>query len=63
MGKNQLNERMRNVHFKSRTFVLVGILLLGFAAFSFWGLSSQNTDLLGKIEELETSVKIGYVFK
>ena len=60
-NKTQFNERMRNVHLKSKTFVLVGILLLGFAAFSFWGMSTQNTDLLSKIEALETSVKIGYL--
>lgn len=59
-GNVHSSERMRNVYFKSRTFVLVGLLVFGFAAFSFWGLSTQNSDLLSKIEQLEDNVNIGY---
>ena len=56
---SHFGENMRNVHFRARTFVLIGIALMGFAAFSYWGLSTQNTDLLVKIEQLEDNVKIG----
>lgn len=58
---SHLSENMRNVHLKSRTFVLVGLALFGFAAFSYWGLSTQNNDLLVKIEQLEDNIKIGYI--
>ena len=58
-NKNQFSERMRNVHFKSKIFVLVAILLAGLFAFSYWGMSTQNNDFMTKIEALETSVKIG----
>jgi len=52
-------ENMRNVHVKSRSLVIVAIFVLGFLAFSFWGLSTQNNDLLAKIELLEDNLKIG----
>jgi len=52
-------ENMRNVHVKSRSLVIIGTFLLGFAAFSFWGLSTENNDLLAKIELLEDNLKIG----
>lgn len=56
-----LGENMRNVHFRSRTFVLIGFALAGFTIFSYWGLSTQNNDLQDKIERLEDNLNIGYV--
>ncbi|XP_032788198.2 eukaryotic translation initiation factor 5B isoform X2 [Daphnia magna] len=54
-----LGENMRNVHFRSRTFVIIGCALAGFALFSYWGLSTQNSDLHDKIERLEDNLNIG----
>ncbi|XP_046639672.1 uncharacterized protein LOC124320817 [Daphnia pulicaria] len=56
---SHLGENMRNVHFRSRTFVLIGLALAGFAIFSYWGLSTQNSDLQVKIERLEDNLNIG----
>ena len=52
---------MRKVQLRTRSFITVGIFILGFAAFSFWGLSSQNNDFVLKIEQLEDNLKLGYI--
>ena len=57
---SHLGENMRNVYFRSRTFVLIGFALAGFALFSYWGLSTQNSDLQDKIARLEDNLNIGY---
>ena len=59
-----IGEKMKKVRFcvRRRSFVLImGIgLMMGFAAFSYLGLSTQNMDLLMEIEQLEDNVEIGY---
>ena len=59
MARVHLSDTMRNIHVKSKSFVVVGfVCVLGFAAFTFWGLSTQNSDFLVKIEQLEDNLKI-----
>ena len=52
-------DNMRNVHMKSKSLVVVAIFIFGFGAFSFWGLNTQNNDLLNKIKLLEDNLNIG----
>lgn len=56
---SHFHENMRNVHVRSRGLIFVALALTGFGAFSYWGLSTQNNDLLTKIEALEDNLKIG----